>query len=537
MVTRVSTFASQNFALQRSLQTQEQSADLSIQVSSGKVSRDYKGIATDSRRLLTTEVSLAQDLRFIRNIDTVDRRLEVMEQSTATSFDIASELRTLLMRATSEVDAADIGLAQRAEEMLRQVASLLNSDLDGSYLFAGSRTDTPPVDLEALFNPEIPLVDAVPFTGAATVSTNGLTDLPGVVSLQVDSGSDGQAYQVAYSNLTGDFTVTNLNGGAVDVQPLGTPPGPGATKDITFDVGGERVVLTVDANFNGGPGVDITTFTPTFTAGAGTGSLTAGLIDVTAARGDITKINDHVMTIGGAAANNATLTLASADGNFSASGIDLSTLGTKQAVLTNATTGAELVVRFDVDGAFSAPDLGSASIELGDFFENLAATAGFSTPVAALPGEANYDPADPSFYRGDDRRLNLRAEEHLSLDYGVTAIDSGFEKLIRSLWITRQAAQPGEVNETDLEQALGLAIEAIEDISQIRSGIGSSRSVIADAKQSHENATLLAENTISDIENTDVAKTLTLLSQNAAQIEASFATLGRLTAVSLLDFI
>ena len=77
----------------------------------------------------------------------------------------------------------------------------------------------------------------------------------------------------------------------------------------------------------------------------------------------------------------------------------------------------------------------------------------------------------------------------------------------------------------------------MDEIPNIRSAIGTSRKTLEEIKVGHSEMTLLAERTIGEIEGTDLAEAMTLIAQNASQIEASFATLSRLTNISLLDFI
>ena len=61
--------------------------------------------------------------------------------------DIAANIRTQLVSAINEGNAPASGIDTLAQNMLNQVSSILNVDLDGRHLFAGSKTNTRPVDL------------------------------------------------------------------------------------------------------------------------------------------------------------------------------------------------------------------------------------------------------------------------------------------------------------------------------------------------------------------------------------------------------
>ena len=536
-MTRVATFALHQLTLSQTTAAQARYQDLNIQVSSGKKSRQYTGIASETHQLIDVETIRAQAQRFKANIDQADRRLETMENTTASVFELASGLRTLLINGISGGNADYLELRVQARNMLEQVAGLLNSDLDGRYLFSGSRTDTLPVDLEALLNPTTPLVDAVEFAGAATTATTGFTAIPGVVSLRVPSGSFGDAYQITYDG-AGTLSLRNLANGTTDSVAVAAPPVAGETADYTFNMGGTEVVLTIDEQF--------AMLTPianqpiSGTVGGGAGAF--GAISLVSSQGDISKITSNIVDVssGTADASDITLTLPSSDGDFVATGLDFETApGVQSVTLTNATTGASITLSIDVattlaDATTNDP---GTEITLDDALVNVAATAGAFSTLAALPGEVGYDPANPSYYQGNATQLTLRADQEVTIDYGVTAADAGFEKLIRALFITYQAAEPGNINTDDLDNALGLAVEAIEEIPDIRSQIGAARSSLETIKSAHDDMTLLAEKTISEIEDTDIVEAMSLLAQNTTQIEAAFATLSRLTSLSLLQFI
>lgn len=536
-MTRVSTFAVQQLTLSNTLSTQGRNQDLQIQVSSGKASRTYSGIASQSRQLINFETIREQSLTFTQNIETADRRLEVMEASTAQLFDVASGLRTLLLTALSGDNAENLVLQQQAQSMLEQTVDLLNTDLNGRFLFSGTRTDTAAISLEDLLNPQTPLVDSIEFTGAATTSGTGLFSTPGIVSLRVPSGSSGDAFQLTYDG-AGTLTLNNLANGASDTATVTAPPVAGGSADFTFSIAGTDVVLTIDDQF--ALATPITTQPITGSVAGGTGAF--GTITINQTLGDISKITSNIVDIFSPTADaaNITLTLPSADGNFVATGVDFETApGPQNVILTNATTGAEITLTVDVTTVLAdatANDPGT-EIDLDDALVNLAATAGATSFAAAGPGEIGYDPTAPAYYDGDTTKLAVRADENVTVDYGVTAADGGFEKLVRAIFITMKASAPGAINLDDLENALGFIGAAIDEIPNIRSEIGSSRSTLENLKTSHADTVLLAERTIGDIEDADLAKAATLLAQNATQIEASFAILSRLNQISLLEFI
>lgn len=144
---RTSTFALHEHQLFNANRTQTRMQDTTVQISSGKKSQDYAGIADQSRRLVSLENSRARSENYLKQIDIIDSRLQTMETSISQLQDIASNLKTLLVNATSGDNADDLALADNGQALLDQFAGLLNVQEDGRYLFAGGKSDTKPVSL------------------------------------------------------------------------------------------------------------------------------------------------------------------------------------------------------------------------------------------------------------------------------------------------------------------------------------------------------------------------------------------------------
>ncbi len=534
-MTRISSLAIHQLNLARTLATQTRLFNAQIQISSGQVSQDYTGLALDSRRLVSLKNAQLEANNYIGNIDVTDRRMQTMETTATGAMDIASRLRVLLVDALNLDNASVMALNLQAESLLREVVGQLNVKQDDRFLFAGSRTDTLPIDLDVLLATSPPLVDAAEFTGAATTSGTGITGLTGIVSVQVESGTNGDAFQLAFNSGTNTFTMTNLNGLASQQLALGAVPGPGQTSELTFNVGGKRVVLTIDENFDDTTSITTDTVTGNVSGGAGA----FGAITVTGTTGDVSKINQNTIEITGAAAS-ATLTLNSTDGNFVVSAVDLTGTGVQSITLTNATTNATFSLNVDVTVALDDAAVANANTEirLDNFLENVAASDGTINTNEARPGDIGYDSSNPSYYRGDSNKLSVRIGDDMTVEYGVTADDSAFEKLIRALYTVKNAnVTPGNIDRATLENALGLAVEAIGELPVIVSEIGANRLTLQNFKNRHEDFLVFTQETVSQIENVDVAEAISRLSSEQLLLEASYTLIAQLRQLSLANFL
>ena len=143
--------------------------------------------------------------------------------------------------------------------------------------------------------------------------------------------------------------------------------------------------------------------------------------------------------------------------------------------------------------------------------------------------------ADTSYFQGDSQKLTVRADTDISITYGVTADQAGFEEIIRALKLVSIAGQPP--SRDVLEEALGVTNQAIDDIPRIVSSIGAVRKQLQDVETIHTDLQLYLEQGISDIENVDVSKALTQLSQEQLTMEASFSTISVMRGLTLTNFL
>jgi flagellar hook-associated protein 3 FlgL len=152
-MTRVSNYALSTFLQSQTLGVQQRLADLQIQASSGQKAQTYSGIAADAHQLISLQVAQDQTTQYVKTNQSIDSRLTTMESSVSDIFKAATNFRTLLLNAENNNNAGDLSIDTEAANFRQQIANLLNVQVDGRYLFAGSRTDVKPVDLNGWATP------------------------------------------------------------------------------------------------------------------------------------------------------------------------------------------------------------------------------------------------------------------------------------------------------------------------------------------------------------------------------------------------
>lgn len=152
MVTRVATFALSNSMIDAALKTQAKLAERQIQTASGMISSDFGGLGATSKKVLDLQVSVSQSKSYEDAATSAANRVEVMYSATGSIADLLSSFKSDLTSALSVNGSDTSALKNSAEEFMSEMASLLNTQYGGRYLFAGASTTTAPVDLSAYSN-------------------------------------------------------------------------------------------------------------------------------------------------------------------------------------------------------------------------------------------------------------------------------------------------------------------------------------------------------------------------------------------------
>lgn len=145
-ITRVATFASIDQMLNSTMNAEAAMATEETQESSGLVSTDYGGYGAEAGQVVNLQVSVSQAAAFANAASSAENRASAMSSTLTSISDLMTSFRTDLTEATStDGDASD--LTATASELMQQLASDLNTQYDGQYIFSGSQTGTEPVDI------------------------------------------------------------------------------------------------------------------------------------------------------------------------------------------------------------------------------------------------------------------------------------------------------------------------------------------------------------------------------------------------------
>jgi flagellar hook-associated protein 3 FlgL len=118
--------------------------------------------------------------------------------------------------------------------------------------------------------------------------------------------------------------------------------------------------------------------------------------------------------------------------------------------------------------------------------------------------------------------------------YGETADNPAFEKLIRALDIVKKSPPS---DRAALEHALAVANQALDEIPDVRTRIGTAQQTLEQINKRHDEFLLYTEQSVSDIQNVDVAQTMTKLNADSVSLQASYMSINTLSQLNLMEFL
>lgn len=144
MVAGVSDFGQSQDIINRIGALRKQLFEANRQIATGKKTETFSGLGAQSQQLQSLRADASQIDRYIAGINTVEVRTSAMETGLAAITDLASELldglRLQVKEGSIELDA----LQNIARENLRFIQDILNTEINGRYIFAGTDSGNAP---------------------------------------------------------------------------------------------------------------------------------------------------------------------------------------------------------------------------------------------------------------------------------------------------------------------------------------------------------------------------------------------------------
>ena len=144
---RVSTYT-QNTRIETNIQNiQRDLATAQRQISTGKKTEVFSGLkGVDARLLMDYRAEISRRDEYVNAINNSDMRMRAMDAAMTSIQDVLSDFRADLLEQSGTVEEAAGPMRQTiAESAFSRVVDLLNTSIDGRYLFNGYDTGTAPM--------------------------------------------------------------------------------------------------------------------------------------------------------------------------------------------------------------------------------------------------------------------------------------------------------------------------------------------------------------------------------------------------------
>ncbi len=148
MVNRVSSFGQQQQLIRNLSQNQSRVFEDQRQITTGKRSDDFAGLAGDTNTILGARSFRSRVETYERSISDIRGKLDANDVQLGGILDSSRELRQTLLLAISNNRAE--GVPELLEESFSFITSALNANLGGVFLFSGAKTGTKPVNVTEL---------------------------------------------------------------------------------------------------------------------------------------------------------------------------------------------------------------------------------------------------------------------------------------------------------------------------------------------------------------------------------------------------
>ncbi|MCB1883977.1 MAG: hypothetical protein KDG89_08280 [Geminicoccaceae bacterium] len=165
--------------------TQTRMRDRQTDIATGKSAHRYAEIGDQAALLLRTKEHLASLGTLTKQNEVSLTRVQAVDDALGHVADQMIRMQSLLNQRLNDPAGSLVPVDAEADGLMREVASTLNAKLGDRYLFAGSRTDTRPVDLPAAI---AGAADVAGFYKGDALPTKLRMDRDAEVALDVNAG-------------------------------------------------------------------------------------------------------------------------------------------------------------------------------------------------------------------------------------------------------------------------------------------------------------------------------------------------------------
>lgn len=166
-------------------------------------------------------------------------------------------------------------------------------------------------------------------------------------------------------------------------------------------------------------------------------------------------------------------------------------------------------------------------------------TAPYTVASNVLPRyDADFDPLNPTASVPEAWvKDNVSIDTNTKLQYGIVSTDTGFQQLIMGLRFAYAATQDATNFQSYMATASGLINDGLANLRSYHTDLAGNQNSLNTVKKSHEQTISSLTDSIGDIQNVDINEVSTKITFYQTQLEAAYAATGRITKLSLLNWL
>jgi flagellar hook-associated protein 3 FlgL len=165
-ITRVSDLAQNQLLIAELAKANQAESKTELQVASGKKAQNFADIASQTGVLFSAKQVLDRNDHYTETATELSQRLDVQSAALGSLQSAADDLRQNVTDAVA--NGSGLSLMDQINSVFQSAAAALNTQVNGQYIFGGTRTDTPPVNISSindLVTGTPPTETAVPIAG------------------------------------------------------------------------------------------------------------------------------------------------------------------------------------------------------------------------------------------------------------------------------------------------------------------------------------------------------------------------------------
>lgn len=147
-MTRVSNLSQSQALIAELMRANQRATATEIQVSSGKKAQYFKGLADQAGILFSAKRVLDRNAHYTQTVTELEQRLDTQALNMSELERAAGELRQFVTDAVA--NNSGLSLMDRLGGVFQNAVSMLNTQINGQYIYGGTRTNVPPVNITTL---------------------------------------------------------------------------------------------------------------------------------------------------------------------------------------------------------------------------------------------------------------------------------------------------------------------------------------------------------------------------------------------------